>query len=91
METRTLGQGLEVSAMGLGCMGLSDFYGGRYDTLALATTPQAPHLRAGSLVTPQLFGVATHATLVCRAFRGDHTQFVMAPKFASRAYPKRCA
>ncbi|MEO9161546.1 MAG: aldo/keto reductase [Casimicrobiaceae bacterium] len=83
METRTLGQGLEVSAMGLGCMGMSDFYGGRDETEAMATIHRALDLGVRFLDTADMYGVGSNEDLVGRAIRGRRNQVVLATKFGN--------
>ena len=68
MQTRTLGsQGLEVSALGLGCMGMSDFYGGRDEAEAVATIHRAIDLGVTFLDTADMYGPFTNEVLVGKA------------------------
>ena len=60
MERRTLGQGLEVSAVGLGCMGMSEFYGARDEGEALATVRRALGLGVTFLDTADMYGPFTN-------------------------------
>ncbi len=85
MEQRTLGsQGLEVSALGLGCMGMSDFYGtaaDRDEREALSTIDRAAELGITLLDTADMYGPFTNEELVGRALIGRRDQFVVATKF----------
>ncbi len=85
MEQRTLGtQGLEVSALGLGCMGMSDFYGTaeeRDEREALATIDRAAELGVTMLDTADMYGPFTNEELVGRALTGRRDQYVLATKF----------
>jgi aryl-alcohol dehydrogenase-like predicted oxidoreductase len=83
MEHRKLG-GLEVSALGLGCMGMSAFYGSSDDDEAIATIQLALELGIGFLDTAQLYGPLTNEELVGRAIRGRRDEYVIATKFARR-------
>ena len=83
METRKLGQGLEVSAMGLGCMGMSDFYGGRDDIEAIATIHRALDLGITLLDTADMYGTGRNEALVGRAIRGQRDRVVIATKFGN--------
>jgi len=82
MEQRKLGsQGLVVSAQGLGCMGMSDFYGRRDETEALATIQRALELGVNFLDTSDMYGPYTNEELVGRATKGRRNQVVVATKF----------
>ena len=83
MDHRTLGtQGLDTSAMGLGCMGMSDFYGDRSDLgESVATIHRALELGVNFLDTADMYGPHTNEQLVARAIRGKRDQFVIATKF----------
>ena len=83
METRKLGQGLEVSAMGLGCMGMSDFYGGRDESEAIATVHRALELGVTLLDTADIYGMGRNEELVGRAIRGQRDRVVIATKFGN--------
>ncbi len=86
MEKRKLGQGLEVSAMGLGCMGMSDFYGGRDEAEAIATIHRALDLGIDFLDTADIYGVGRNEELVGRAIRG-RDQVIVATKFGNVRNP----
>ncbi len=81
MDTRKLGN-LTVSALGLGCMGMSDFYGGRDETESLATIDRALELGVTLLDTADMYGPYTNEELVGRALRGKaRERIVLATKF----------
>jgi aryl-alcohol dehydrogenase-like predicted oxidoreductase len=85
MERRKLGsRGLEVSAEGLGCMGMSAFYGSTDEGEAIATIRRALDLGINFLDTAQLYGPLTNEELVGRAIRGHRDEYVIATKFRSR-------
>jgi aryl-alcohol dehydrogenase-like predicted oxidoreductase len=84
MENRTLGrQGLTVSALGLGCMGMSEFYTGRDDAESIATIHRALDLAIDFLDTADMYGPFTNERLVGRAIRGRRDQVILATKFGN--------
>jgi aryl-alcohol dehydrogenase-like predicted oxidoreductase len=83
MKTRKLGS-LEVSELGLGCMGTSAFYGSADEDEAIATIQRALELGTNFLDTAQLYGPLTNEQLVGRAIKGHRDEYVIATKFARR-------
>ncbi len=79
METRRLGT-LEVSAIGLGCMGMSEFYGPSDDMESIATIHRALELGVTLLDTADMYGPFTNEELVGRAIRGRRDRVVLATK-----------
>jgi len=87
MEKRKLGQGLEVSTIGLGCMGMSDFYGGRDEAESVATIHRALELGVDFFDTADMYGGGRNEELVGRALRGRRDDVVIATKFGNVRNP----
>ncbi len=83
MRRRTLGE-LEVSAQGLGCMGMSEFYGPGDEDEAIATIHRALELGVDFLDTADMYGPFTNERLVGKAIAGRRDEVVLATKFGNQ-------
>ena len=84
MKERTLGQGLKVSAQGLGCMGMSEFYGVGDDVDSIATIHEALDLGVSFIDTADMYGPYKNEVLVGKAIAGRRDEVVLATKFGNQ-------
>jgi aryl-alcohol dehydrogenase-like predicted oxidoreductase len=89
IKIRRLGsQGLHTSAIGLGCMGMSDFYGPSNEQQSMATIDRALELGINLLDTADMYGPFTNEELVGRAIKGKRDSVIIATKFGNVRDPK---
>ena len=87
MRKRVLGGVLEVSAQGLGCMGMSDFYGASEEATSIATLHRALDLGINFLDTADMYGPFTNEKLVGSAIKARRSEVVIATKFGNERNP----
>ena len=87
MKNRVLGGVLEVSAQGLGCMGMSDFYGASEEATSIATLHRALDLGINFLDTADMYGPFTNEKLVGSAIKARRSEVVIATKFGNERNP----
>ena len=88
MQQRKLGKELSVSALGLGCKGMSEFYGPGDEAESIATIHRAIDLGVSFLDTADMYGTGRNEELVGRALRGRRDEVVLATKFGNVRGPK---
>lgn len=87
MQTRNLGGDLEVSAIGLGCMGMSDFYGKGDEQEAIEVIHYAIENGVNFLDTADIYGPFTNEKLVGKALKGKRNSVILATKFGNERTP----
>ena len=87
MKTRTLGRDLIVSEIGLGCMGMSEFYGPGDEEESLRTIHLALELGVTFLDTADMYGPFTNEVLVGKAIAGERERVIIATKFGNERLP----